>query len=70
MGASVREWPKSTNEIIPHQPEPVITYDHMSDVNHPLYISAREKVPYMYVILDSIILLTLLTAQAYVSFLS
>ncbi len=69
MGASIREWQKSTNEITPHQPEPVITYDHMSDSNHHLYISAREKVPYMYVILDSIILLTLLTALLYVSLL-
>ncbi|MDQ3051892.1 MAG: hypothetical protein M3Q95_13490 [Bacteroidota bacterium] len=67
MAASAREWQKSANEINSHQPEPVITYDHMSDSNQQLYFSARVKAPYMYVILDSVIFLGMLSAMFWFS---
>ena len=71
MASTAQEWQQSGDERNPKQPEPVITFDHMSDAEHTFYFQTtnnKKQVPYTYLFLDGILIAALLTALAVLTF--
>ncbi len=71
MATTAQEWQQSGNERNPKQPEPIITFDHISDVEPPFYFhnsTIKKQIPYTYLLLDGILIAGLLTALAILTF--
>jgi len=62
MATAAQEWSNSNRKINSNQPEPVITYDHMSDPEPMHYFRMEEKttqVSILHLVIEEILLVLL-----------